>query len=68
MIETIIAMSGFVTSIGIGAGVYYKLGRIEQKLNFLYDNIDMQVTFKKCNIGKEVDRNGIDRRDIHGRN
>jgi len=47
MIETLIAASGFFTAIGVGAGVYYKLGRIEQKLNFLYENCDITVKFKK---------------------
>ena len=47
MIDTIIAMSGIIGSIGIGAGVYYKLGRLEQKMDFLYQNCDIRVTFKK---------------------
>ncbi len=49
MIDTIVAMSGIFASIGIGAGVYYKLGRLEQKLAFLYENCDIQVTFKHKN-------------------
>lgn len=47
MIETIVAMSGVITSIGIGAGVYYKLGKVESKINFLYENCDIQISFKQ---------------------
>jgi len=47
MIETVVAMSGVLASVGIGAGVYYKLGRLEQKLEFLYENCDIKITFKK---------------------
>jgi hypothetical protein len=47
MIDTIIAMGGILGSIVIGGGVYYKLGRLEQKMDFLYQNCDIRVTFKK---------------------
>jgi len=47
MIETVVAMTGVLASVGIGAGVYYKLGRLEQKLEFLYENCDIKITFKK---------------------
>jgi hypothetical protein len=47
MIDTIVAMGGIIGSIGIGAGVYYKLGRLEQKMDFLYQNCDIKITFKK---------------------
>ena len=46
MIDTIVAMTGIFGSIGIGAGVYYKLGKLTQKLEFLYENCDIQITFK----------------------
>lgn len=49
MIDTIVAMAGIFGTIGIGAGVYYKLGRLEQKLEFIYENCDISVTFKKKN-------------------
>ena len=47
MIDTLVAMSGVFASVGIGAGVYYKLGRLEQKMAFLYENCDITVTFKR---------------------
>lgn len=47
MIEDIIPLIGIFGTIGIGAGVYYKLGRLEEKLNFLYENCDINITFKK---------------------
>jgi len=47
MIESVIAMAGVMASVGIGAGVYYKLGKVEQKINFLYENCDVTISFKK---------------------
>jgi hypothetical protein len=47
MIDTMVTMSSIFASVAIGAGVYYKLGRLTQKLDFLYENCDIQVTFKK---------------------
>ena len=68
MIDTVVAMSGIFASIGIGAGVYYKLGRVEQKLAFLYENCDIQVRFHRLNGNAEVDRNGNNRHKIRRRN
>jgi len=47
MIDTLVAMAGIFGTVGIGAGVYYKLGRLEQKMDFLYQNCDIKITFKK---------------------
>jgi len=47
MIETVISAAAIFASVGVGAGVYYKLGRVEQKLEFLYQNCDIKITFKK---------------------
>lgn len=47
MIDTIVTICSIFASVGIGAGVYYKLGRLSQKLEFLYENCDIRVTFKK---------------------
>jgi len=46
MLEEVIPLVGIFGTIGIGAGVYYKLGRLEQKLEFIYENCDITVTFK----------------------
>jgi hypothetical protein len=46
MIEDIIPLIGIFGTIGIGAGVYYKLGKVEQKIAFLYENCDISITFK----------------------
>jgi len=46
MIEEIIPIIGIFGTIGIGAGVYYKLGKVEQKIAFLYENCDIAITFK----------------------
>lgn len=47
MLETIVSAISIFGVVGIGAGLYYKLGRIEQKLEFLYENFDITVAFKK---------------------
>lgn len=47
MLETIVSAASIFGVVGIGAGLYYKLGRLEQKLEFLYQNCDIKITFKK---------------------
>ena len=47
MFETMVAVAGMFASIGVGAGVYYKLGKVEAKINFLYENCDVTISFKK---------------------
>jgi hypothetical protein len=47
MFEEWISLAGIFGTIGIGAGVYYKLGKVEQKIAFLYENCDIQITFRK---------------------
>lgn len=68
MIDTVIGLSGVFASIAIGSGVYYKLGRVEQKLAFLYENCDIEVRFHNRNGNQEVKRNGDNRYKIRGRN
>ena len=46
MLEEYLSLIGIFGTIGIGAGVYYKLGKVEQKIAFLYENCDITVTFK----------------------
>ena len=64
MIDTLVAMGGIFASIGIGAGVYYKLGKVEQKIAFLYENCDIEIRFHRMSNNKEVDRNGNNRHKI----
>jgi hypothetical protein len=47
MMETIVSAVSIFGVVGVGAGLYYKLGRLEQKLEFLYENCDINITFKK---------------------
>ena len=47
MLEEYLSLIGIFGTIGIGAGVYYKLGKVEQKIAFLYENCDIQITFRK---------------------
>lgn len=46
MIETIISGIAIATSVGVGAGVYYKLGTLSEKVDFIYNNIDICLKFK----------------------
>ena len=46
MMETLVALGGMGVSAGIAAGVYYRLGKVEQKLDFLFDHCDITVSFK----------------------
>ena len=55
MLETIVSCTAIFASVGVGAGLYYKLGRMEQKLEFLYENCDIQITFKRREPKKEVE-------------
>ena len=68
MIDTIVGLCGIFSSMAIGAGVYYKLGRVEQKLAFLYENCDIEVRFHNRFDGAEVDKNGNNRHKIRRRN
>lgn len=64
MIDTVIAVSGIFASLGIGAGVYYKLGKVEQKIAFLYENCDVEIRFHRQRNGMESNRNGNNRHKI----
>lgn len=46
MIETAVAMAGIFSSVGIGAGLWYRMGKMEQKLDFIYTNCDITIKFK----------------------
>ncbi|MCK5504543.1 MAG: hypothetical protein KAJ10_05245 [Thermodesulfovibrionia bacterium] len=46
MIETIISLGALGVSAGIGAGVWYKIGKMENKINFIYDNVTIAVDWK----------------------
>jgi hypothetical protein len=45
MIETIVSGVAIATSVGIGAGVWYKLGKLETKVDFIYKNVDVAMTW-----------------------
>ena len=54
MMEAIVSMASLFSAVGVGAGVYYKLGRLEQKLDFLYNNCDIRIEFKKRDEPRKV--------------
>ena len=40
------ACAGLFASIAVGAGVWYKLGKFETKLDFIYRNVNIAVNWK----------------------
>jgi len=46
MLETILASTGILSSLAIGASVWYKLGKMESKLDFIYNNVNIAVDWK----------------------
>lgn len=52
MIETTLYGLSTAGLIGAIAGLYYKIGKLEQKMNLLYDNIDVVIKWAKSNDKK----------------
>jgi len=50
MIESIVAGISVLTSIGIGALVWYRIGKIEEKVDVIYNHIDIAIRWRdfKC--------------------
>ena len=46
MIETIACIGSVALSAGIGAGVWYKIGKMEGKIDFIYKNVNIVVDWK----------------------
>lgn len=46
MIETVLSLGAVAISAGIGAGVWYKMGKIETKIDFIYQNVNIVVDWK----------------------
>jgi hypothetical protein len=57
MIETVVVIGIFATTLGSVAALYYKLGKLETKVNFIYNNINTVVRFKNDRNEMEVERN-----------
>jgi len=47
MIETILGAAGIAMALGLSASVYYRLGKVEEKVDFIYNNIHIAVDW--CN-------------------
>ncbi len=47
MMELIISVIALATSTGVGAGVWYKLGKLDTKVDFIYRNVDVCMKFKE---------------------
>jgi len=46
MLETILSCIAVFTSVGVGAGIWYKLGRLDTKIDFIYNNVNIAVDWK----------------------
>lgn len=49
MLETAISIGSLAVSGGIAAAVWYKIGKMEGKINFIYDNVHIAVDWKNGN-------------------
>jgi len=49
MMETFAVIGIFSVTLTAIAALYYKMGRLETKVGFIYDNIKTVVTFKNNN-------------------
>jgi len=52
MIETLLAGVGIATALGLSASVYYRLGKLETKVQFIYDNINIVIDWVNNNHNK----------------
>lgn len=46
MIDTVLSIGAVAISAGIGAGVWYKMGKMESKIDFIYNNVTIAVDWK----------------------
>ena len=46
MFEIICSFIAVFTSLSIGAGVWYKLGKLDTKIDFIYKNVNIVVDWK----------------------
>ena len=46
MFEIICSLIAVFTSLSIGAGVWYKLGKLDTKIDFIYNNVNIVVDWK----------------------
>lgn len=59
MIDTILSLGALGVSGAIGAGVWYKMGKIETKIDFIYQNVNIVVDWKNGNKKKGVSEEWI---------
>jgi len=52
MMETIAIVGVFTATLTAVAALYYKMGKLETKVSFIYDNIKTVVSFKDIKNGK----------------
>ena len=46
MFDMILSLIAVFTSLSIGAGVWYKLGKLDTKIDFIYKNVNIVVDWK----------------------
>lgn len=49
MLDLVISCIALFTSASIGAGVWYKLGKLDTKIDFIYNNVNIAVNWKNGN-------------------
>jgi len=47
MFEEILSVGAMGISTAVGATLWYKMGRLEQKIDLIYKNINIAMEFKK---------------------
>lgn len=53
MIETYLSGIALVTTVAVGGSIWYKLGKLEQKVNFIYKNINVAVKWSNDSRNKD---------------
>lgn len=53
MIESIATTGGIIAALGLGAGVWYKLGKVEEKVDLIYEHLDICVKWINDNHKKK---------------
>ena len=58
--DQIINIISILGMVGIGAGLWYKLGKLEEKVDFIYQACNIELSFKIRPKKQEVDCNGLE--------
>jgi len=48
MLEEILTVVSIVGVIAMGGSIWYKMGKLEEKIDFIYEHINVCFSFKGC--------------------